>query len=61
MFGVGFVCFDFVVGGINVLYMYFCVIEVFFVMEGVLYMGFVIIVNCFFVIMFYKGDVFIFF
>lgn len=58
--GAGFARLDFAVGGINVPHTHPRATEVFLVMEGALYMGFVTTDRRLFVTTLYKGDVFIF-
>lgn len=58
--GAAFARLDFDVGGINVPHTHPRATEIFLVMEGALYMGFITTANKLFVTTLYKGDVFVF-
>lgn len=59
--GVLVVLIKYLLGGINLLYMYLCGMEVLYVMEGILMVGLVDISNKFFIKVLEVGDVFVFF
>lgn len=58
--GIFYVRLDFEFGGVILFYMYLLVFEIIFVVEGLVFIGFVSYDNKLFIKMLYKGDVFLF-